>query len=1769
MSESARELVDRLLVCQHESWKHGQRVLVEALLSNNPALPPHAEEVLDLVYNEIFLRERGGEPVRLAEYLSRFPQFKPQLELQFEVHQALKPQELLSRTLPRVSRGTARTVVAAVTPVPGYEILDEIGRGSMGVVYRARQLSLRRIVALKMIQDDRGDARLMARFRAEAEAVARVQHPNIVQIFEVGEAQGRPYFSFELVEGQSLARRLAGKPQPFRESAQFIEVLARAMQVAHQRGIIHRDLKPANVLITSTGVPKITDFGLAKRLDDPAQNLTKIGEVVGTPHYMATEQAQGRTGDVGPATDVYALGAILYEMLTGRPPFTGKTPIEVVVRVGTEAVVPPSRLRRGVPRDLEAICLKCLEKNPLNRYPSAAALADDLRRYVEGRPAEVRDAGALEHGWMWGRRHPLGVALLTVVAVAGVGLAIISGIHAARLREEHNRVVAEQAKLLDQRDRTQAALKEAETQRDAATQARGEAEAQRDRAAQAEAEALRHLEESRRNQYALQLAQVAALAPRDPERATDLLEDAARCPIDLRDFTWGFLRRKCERPERTLAGHRRAILALGRSPNGKLLASAGGDHRTCIWELPAGKLLHTLAGHSGRVYAAAFAPDSKRLATASADHTIRIWDATTGKSLETLRDDRPVLALAYSPDGSALISAGEAGSVKVWDPANGKLRGTLPTHQGPIHHIAFSADGKLLATAGDNHTIRLWDLAAGQAKGTLRGHEGRVYAVAFLPGGVLASVGDDGKIILWDAASGVEKIRLTGHVGRVCCLAATPDGRNLATGATNSLFDHEPATGQIKIWDVASGQERATLTHPAGGVYALAFADAGRTLAVGSDRGELRLQEMPIAGEGRTLRKHADSVMAVAFSPDGRTLASGSLDKTIQLWDAESGDLRTSVRGHESGVLAIAFAADRKIAASAGADGQVKLWDAHNGRVQHTLRGHSEAVATLAFSPDSRTLATGSADKTVKLWDLARQQPRNVLEGHGDGVTAVAFAPDGKTLASVCSDGALRLWDSDIGTLRATVKAHADVCLTVAFSPEGESVVTGGADGTIKVWRAADLLAGGVARPRLTIRAHRGAVWSVAYSPDGKTLVSALSPGEADRLEHMGEVRAWDPATGQLRATLGRFPEGAAGIAFAPNRRTLAVAGLDRTVHLLEGAAPGPARLVERGGPIRGLALSPDGRTLVAAGGAEAPAASSAGADLLLLNAATGKEASPPREISEEIRSLTFSRDGETAAIGTARGEVTVLDAASLRPRRTPGKIAGPVLCLALSDDGQVVAAAGFDGTVKIWDARGNLLASVTHRGPVLALAFSPDGKTLASAGMDRRVRLWESAGGREIGELRGHVGPVRVLAFGPRGRMLASGAGSSDFLHHTHVGEIKLWNVTTRKPLATLTGHTRPVRSLGFADEGELLSGTDADAAGGAEVKVWDAVKFTEKRGFGQLDGSVLGLHLGSRSRPSALLGNGTVLRLVDLPGGKEAPLLRGKTRRISAAALSANGKHLLASVDRPPNVRPSAPGAVTIWDTTTGAVRGSLREPDGEVACAAFAPGGKLVALAGRQLKLLDATTLRVQRTFAGHEGGIAAIAFAPDGRSIATAGVDRRIKLWDVVSGSERSPFPEQGEWVCLGFSRDSQSLAAAEESGLIRFLDCATGRQLAKLQAPAGPVAGLGFSRDGASVFAGCADGTMRRWRLSDGVEISVLRGHQGAIRGFAIAADGNLAVSAGQDGAVRRWDLSEGKERPHLQEGPPVATIAISADGTTISWVGNSAVYVRSLSATKP
>jgi eukaryotic-like serine/threonine-protein kinase len=988
-----------------------------------------------------------------------------------------------------------------------YEILRELARGGMGVVFEARQVTLNRLVAIKMILAGQLATETdIKRFYTEAEAAASLDHPGIVPIFEVGQHEGQHYFSMGFVEGQSLAQRLAGGPLPAREAAGLMRRVSEAIEYAHRRGVIHRDLKPANVLLDRDGNPRVTDFGLARKIQGDS-GLTGSGQTMGTPSYMPPEQASGMRGAAGPAADVYALGATLYALVTGRPPFQAATPMDTVLQVIDDEPVPPRRLNATIPRDLETICLKCLEKAPGKRYPSAAALADDLGRYLVGEPIVARPVTRSERAWKWVRRRPVIASLVASVVV--IGLLGLSGI-------------------IWQWREAVAARFDAQSQ---ATVARANAGA-----ARVEAE----LANRRLYDVKMNMAQ-RAWEGWNPTLFLGSLDDQRpenQQGVDRRSFEWYYWRRKLASGHRTLKGNS-PLLGVTFSPDGSRLASADSDFMVQVWDVATGRNTMTLKGHNGTVTGVSFSHDGSRIASAGADRSVRIWDATTGREIRKIEGiSHPAEGVAFSPDGSR-IASGVDRTVKVWESTTGRETLTLEGLPGLASSLVFSPDGSRLAVAVNpvtynpdgsvllddsrDATVKVWDLATRREVFTLKGHTGLINGVVFSPDGSrLASAGADQTVKVWDAATGREMLTLRGHTGGVNGVAFSPDGSRLASASGD--FTNGP--GEVKVWDAAAGRELLTLKGHTNRVAGVAFSPDGSRLASSSWDGTVKVWDAATGQEPVTLKGHTREAYGVAFSPDGSRIASAGWDGLVKVWDVAKGREMITLKARPVGVFGVAFSPDGSRIASSSID--VSLWDPTTGRVTLTLKGHTDAVMTVSFSPDGSRLASCSRDKTARVWDATTGREMLNLKGHTDAVAGVAFSPDGSRLASAGWDETVKVWDATTGREMLNLKGHAGPVSGVAFSSDGSRLASSSSDSTIKLW---DVAAG---REALTLRGHAGAIWSPVFSPDGSRLATA---GD-DRT-----VRVWDTVTGQETLTFKRPTGVFMRLAFSPDGSRLACAG--------------------------------------------------------------------------------------------------------------------------------------------------------------------------------------------------------------------------------------------------------------------------------------------------------------------------------------------------------------------------------------------------------------------------------------------------------------------------------------------------------------------------------------------------------------------------------------------------------------------------------------------------
>jgi WD40 repeat protein/tRNA A-37 threonylcarbamoyl transferase component Bud32 len=973
--------------------------------------------------------------------------------------------------------------------LPGYEILGELGRGGMGVVYQARQVRLNRAVAIKMIlAGQHAGAEAAARFLAEAAAIAQLQHPNIVQIFHIDEHAGYPYFEMELIGGGSLADQLDGTPRPPREATRLVETLAGAMAEAHRQGVVHRDLKPANILLTPEGVPKVVDFGLAKLLNVES-GLTRPDSVLGSPSYMAPEQAEGRTHQAGPAADVYALGAILYELLTGRPPFRGATVLETLEQVKTAEPVPPSRLVPGLPRDAETVALKCLQKDPAKRYGSTAALAEDLRRYQAGEPIVARPVGSPERAWRWCKRNPalaaLAAAVITLLSTVALGATLAAFRFRALSRELELNLYFSDITLADRE-----------------------------------------------------------LSADNLGRALKLLGD---CPPGLRQWEWDYLMRLC-RVEPLVLRAKAGFHSVAFRSDGERIAAASEDGTVKVLDSRTGKVVQTLPGHRPYVFSVAFSPDGRHLASAGADRTVRLWDLATGQEVfyrggQAGEFVGVAYSVAFSPDGRHLVAGSEDGLAIVWDVADGSEVCRLPGHEKAAECVAFSPDGRLVATGSWAGVLRIWDARTGELLRKVPAHgQHRISAVAFHPDGRwLATASFDRTVKVWDATTGDPLKTLSGHAGLISGLTFSRDGRRLAS------IGGEDKT--VKIWDPLTGREILNLRGHTFMCTCVAFSPDGRRLVSASSDRTIRIWDATTLTGNEGLEaltcKHDDEVWSVAFSPDGGTLASSSWDKTVRLWDARTG-ARLLALAHPGVVDRVVFSPDGRHLASVSQSPDrtaiVKVWDAATGgEVGPPIREKSMPFS-VAFDPEGRFLLKEGPGHTVKVWDARTGDRVGEIGRHDEQIWAMKFSPDGRRLATASNDGTVRVWAWDPACLAEMQEPELTLTVRVlgfgdrvAFSPDGLSLATGGEEHTIKVWDAK------TGKEQQTLRGHTGDVFAVAFDRQGRWLASA---GEDTT------VRLWDTTSSpwELRHTLRGHTGFVMSLAFSSDGRRLVSGSRDHTV---------------------------------------------------------------------------------------------------------------------------------------------------------------------------------------------------------------------------------------------------------------------------------------------------------------------------------------------------------------------------------------------------------------------------------------------------------------------------------------------------------------------------------------------------------------------------------------------------------------------------------------------
>jgi WD40 repeat protein len=1037
----------------------------------------------------------------------------------------------------------------------------------MGEVWMAEQAQpVQRKVALKLIKPGMDTKQVVARFEAERQALALMDHPNIARVFDGGTTEGepggrnpgRPYFVMELVKGVPITKYCDEHRLTPKERLELFAQACQAVQHAHQKGVIHRDLKPSNVLVApydGRPVVKVIDFGVAKaagqRLTEKTL-FTAFGAVVGTLEYMSPEQAELNNQDIDTRSDVYSLGVLLYELLTGTTPLTRDRlkltaftdmlravreeeppkpstrlaqSTETLPAVSAQRHMEPAKLTRLVRGELDWIVMKALEKDRARRYETANNFAHDIQRYLTDEPVQACPPTAGYRLRKFARRNKRALAtasLLSAVVVLAVPALAVSYVRTSRALAHETQATQDRQLALD-----------------------------REKQANEDLELTAYIQR-------VELAG-RELAVGNVGHAEELLEE---CPEHLRDWEWHFLKR--QRYEDPLS-------------------------------IP----------HSETVVRVAFSPDGGQIASVCIDGTFAIRDAQNGKVLHTLESQllpgraAAVRGLAFSPDGRYLALARQDGKVRVWDAIRGQSLHALDGHKGAAWQVAFSPDSRMLASGGDDGKVRLWDMATGHPLRQFTGHPTGVKSVAFRPDGmsVLAAC-DDGTVKVWDSGSGHETFSFPAELAFPSRTWFSPDARRLARTSMD---------GVIKVWDTTTGGleiNRQSMLHP---WRAVAFHPDGKRIALAGFDGNLRILDAAGGNEMLTIFAHSSLIADAVFSPDGNKIASASYDHTIKIWDSTplQGDpLAAScvtLTGHTKLVTGVAYSPDSRWLASSSWDGTVKVWeslrhaerdraDAHHAErdgyaLRYTLRGHSGNVRCVAFSSDNRTLASGSLDRTVKLWDLQVPVGDSLSVRPidcGQRVNSIAFRPDGRLLAVGLESG-IALYDSATGKLFAPFQSTPAPVPALDFTPDSRHLISSGAsDAALRAWDGAG------EKQLFEIWHYSMPNSSVAVSPNGRLVASpAHEQGAAEPAVFVWEVD-WDAKTYKNPPVhkLKGHKRYVYKVAFSPDGRHLASGSWDATIKIWDVKTGKELRTLRgHAGTIYGLAFSPDGRSLAACSG--------------------------------------------------------------------------------------------------------------------------------------------------------------------------------------------------------------------------------------------------------------------------------------------------------------------------------------------------------------------------------------------------------------------------------------------------------------------------------------------------------------------------------------------------------------------------------------------------------
>ena len=1147
------EIIEFIHIDLEQRFRKGQRPEVKDYISKYPELQNHPNEILELLKREIYLLSENGERVgpeyhaitETVEYFDLEKGGNKGLEYY------LKTYEPLAKELKMYFRKQGYSL----PEINGFSVLEKIGQGGMGEVYKARQISLSRDVAIKIVRYDKikdlnNAEEYRRRFQKEGQTLASINHVNVVKIYDAVKYEENLHLVMEYLEGESLQKRIQneGNLSP-QKAAEIVEKIARGLSEVHKKGVIHRDLKPDNIFLTLDGEPKVLDFGLARSIEN-ADGRTQEWVFNGTPQYSSPEQSSKNGGEISFQTDVYGLGAILYSCLTGIAPFPKSGDfLEILNMVRQQEVVPILALRPNCPKDLETICLKCLRKDPKHRYSSALEFAEDLRRFQSGMPIMARPVGSIEKLSKWVARNPVVSAAIAVAVITLISGTIISSLSALYAKEQAQIALSRTIEIEDKNKLLEISATEIKEKNRLLELSEKEAKKNEREANDQKKDAINQKNKAEQQIYVKKI-QRAQIELKDGGDLNNYMDHMDSIPFYQRGWEHNFLSTQmrynhvsinenhfnfvygkfCSDGKHVISIENNGSIvywdiATGKrtrqfqnpdaygSPflslryDGKRILTSFTKNRANICDAETGKNLFQLTGHTDWITQACYSPDGKKIVTGSADKTCRIWDAETGKEIKRLQHPKGYMlgfinCVEYSPDGKWIAGSSSNYQILVWDSDTGELKNTISGHNHEVRGISFSPDGKKLVSASADRTVRIWSFDTGKELNIFQGYKHEVDKALFSPdGNFIATGGKDKTIKIWDSNTGRLMNTLMGHKNIIASLDFSPDGKKiLSVGVDKSL----------KIWCLAP-EEVVPKKIPVNSVnLSLDFSADSKSIVVETG-GRLKKIQLNTGDENLFLNNHDHDIISISCCPNNKFIASASVDKTVKIWDNKSGRELKTLSDHTDQVHCVSFSHDGKMIVSAGSDQTIKIWNTDNWKLVRSLNHHNEMVLSATFSPSGKRLATSDLSGMIYLIDVESGEILSKWLDRSRYCGSVLFAKDDHSLFSTSEDNTIKMWDSNSGKIIATLIGHTERVFSIDVSPDGKRLVSGSFDGSIKIWdiQNKNLI--------ISFDNHKQQVRCVRFSKDGNKIAS---------LSKDGSLLIWDTAVPSEKstATSNKYP---------------------------------------------------------------------------------------------------------------------------------------------------------------------------------------------------------------------------------------------------------------------------------------------------------------------------------------------------------------------------------------------------------------------------------------------------------------------------------------------------------------------------------------------------------------------------------------------------------------------------------------------------------------------